>query len=544
MAFSEFKVAEKFARKHPGFEGMLNVVEDALVERRAMQRWPGVRANLDAMFAQVRDRIAALIAQRGPFERFCTAVYLKLAHHGDMMGLDAELAGYEDLLDRFPAIHSTRDAAGLAETLLDRWLSKHPYKANARNQGGGTGASPSQPAPKDQGHPSGGGDTSGQHKDDRQPQPKGENGGQPDGSSEPAPSKGASRRRSRRRKVGVGTDQKADGMPVGAQTVSPNGGSLISQAVAEAIAECVSRARNSTDYRVFTKQYDQIVTLSSAGDTETLALLAAGVDVVRRLRRGLANALRSAEKRWWRDDQVRGVLSPKTLYRLCTDRTQLDVFRVRSVVQGRSTAVSVVLDASGSMTSHKMDVARQAMRVLLEALADLKIATEAFTFTTGERFSLDDACRVTGREYTDLRARFSRFGNLEIGLIKRFEEPVKSALRRLPTICGTGLTPLGEAMQIGAARLVRRRENRKIMLVLTDGRAGCECGDGAAVAHAQYIANLCRRAGIELIGVGILDDSLCAIVADTIVIHRLNDLPAQLCKLLGRTLKRGVCHAG
>jgi len=191
-----------------------------------------------------------------------------------------------------------------------------------------------------------------------------------------------------------------------------------------------------------------------------------------------------------------------------------------------------------------MDVARQAMRVLLEALADLKIATEAFTFTTGERFSLDDACRVTGREYTDLRARFSRFGNLEIGLIKRFEEPVKSALRRLPTICGTGLTPLGEAMQIGAARLVRRRENRKIMLVLTDGRAGCECGDGAAVAHAQYIANLCRRAGIELIGVGILDDSLCAIVADTIVIHRLNDLPAQLCKLLGRTLKRGVCHAG
>ncbi len=77
VAFSDFGVAEEFAKKHPGFEGMLNVVEDALIERRAMQRWPGVRANLDSMFAQVRDRIVQLIAQRDPFDRFCTAVYLK-----------------------------------------------------------------------------------------------------------------------------------------------------------------------------------------------------------------------------------------------------------------------------------------------------------------------------------------------------------------------------------------------------------------------------------------------------------------------------------
>jgi hypothetical protein len=98
VAFSDFGVAEQFARKHLGFEGLLNVVEHALVERRAMDRWPGVRANLDAMFAQVRDRVAQLIAHRGPFDRFCTAVYLKLSHHNDLMGLDAEPAGYEDLM--------------------------------------------------------------------------------------------------------------------------------------------------------------------------------------------------------------------------------------------------------------------------------------------------------------------------------------------------------------------------------------------------------------------------------------------------------------
>ena len=99
VAFSDFGVAEQFAKKHPGCEGLLNVVEDALIERRAMERWPGVRRNLDMMFRQIRGRVAQLIQQRGPFDRFCTAVYLKLSHHGDLMGLDAELAGYEDLLD-------------------------------------------------------------------------------------------------------------------------------------------------------------------------------------------------------------------------------------------------------------------------------------------------------------------------------------------------------------------------------------------------------------------------------------------------------------
>ena len=63
VAFSDFSVVAAFSTEHPGYEGMLNVVEDALIERRAMQRWPGVRGNLDAMFRQIRDRVAAILAQ-------------------------------------------------------------------------------------------------------------------------------------------------------------------------------------------------------------------------------------------------------------------------------------------------------------------------------------------------------------------------------------------------------------------------------------------------------------------------------------------------
>ena len=566
VAFSDFGVAELFMKNHPGYEGMLNVVEDALIERRAMERWPGVRANLDAMFSQVRDRVIQLIIQRGPFDRFATAVYLKLAHHGDMLGLDQEILGYEDLLDRFTAVQTTHDAGGLAEQLLARWLSRHP----SPSQPAGRGRQPSASHSSD-GRLDGSSSASGQPPSEMNPAPQGpQTGSQPSGQTEskggsaaaspetqsdPAQgestspseaadsSEGTPQGRKKRTDQAAPTEVNGKRVP-GGQVAGRNGGTVIGQAVADAIADAVAELNNSSEYRVFTKQYDRIEEVAVAKESDVQLLLTTGTDVVRRLRRGLANALRSAEKRWWRDDQVRGSLSPRTLYRLCTDRRLLDVFRVRSTVQGRSTSICMIIDASGSMTASKMDVARRAMRVLLEALGDMKISTEAFTFTTGDKFNLMEAAKHSGQQHTQLQIRFSRFGNLEIGLVKRFDEPVKSALRRLPTIRGSGLTPLGEAMQIGAARLSARTESRRIMLVLTDGKAGCECGDGAAIDHAKHVADRCRKANIELIGVGIKDDGLRAIVPDSIVIHELADLPAQLCKLLGRTLQKGLHHVG
>ena len=562
VAFSDFKVVAEFSAKHPGYEGMLNVVEDALIERRAMQRWPGVRANLDAMFRQVRGRVAAILARSDAFHRFCTAVYLKLSHHEDMMGLEQEIADYGDLLDEFAGVRSTQDSAALAERILERWLTQRAQDAPQNR----TSDAPDQqehpdPASEDSGEPSGTReDRSDEHESDQSSGPPRDAGSESDkedpcqedeGDASDAPTDsppghaGDDAPASDQAPEGDGTNcsPSADGAtaPSGA---SGAGGTVIGEALAEAIADRVARCHSSSVYRVFTKEHDRIDLVPSTDERDVRELLQAGADEVRRLRRGLANALRSSEKRWWREDQGRGVLSPRTLHRLCIDQPRLDVFRTRSVVQGRSTAVSLVLDASGSMTSQKMAVARSAVRVLLEALDDLRIATEAITFTTGQAYDLNRAAMACGEEPTRMRDRFSRFGNLEIGLLKRFEDPVKDAMRRLPSIRGTGLTPLGEAMIIGAGGLAVRPESRKLMLVITDGKAGCESRGDAAHAHAIEVAGKVIRAGIELIGIGIKDDSLCEIVADTIVVHELRDLPAQLCKLLGRTLRKGLQHVG
>ena len=534
VAFSNFKVVAGFSKRHPGGKGLLNAVEDAFVERAAIQRWPGVRANLDKMFAGIRGRVAALIARRDAFDRFITAVYLKLSHHNDMMGLAAELSGYEDVLDRFAGVSRTRDSARLAEELLVRWRRQHPPEAAPQQApaDGSAAEAPSQDEDESEGL--------------RPAQGKPETG-TPDVSAddsaanspcagEPAPQGEADQNSA--------TEGDPPSPVSGTAIVGQGGGTLVTQALAEAIADRIADVDGSAEYRVYTRRYDRIEPIAAASDAEVRQLLSTGVDTVRRLRRGLANALRSAEKRWWREDQTRGALSPRTLYRLCTDRSRLDVFRRRSMVQGRSTAVCAVLDASGSMTEKKMKVARTAMRVLIEALADLGIPTHAFTFTTGDSYSMSRAERESGVASGDLHDRFSRVSNLEIGVIKEFGESAKIALRRLPSIHGGGLTPLGEAMAIGGSRLLPRPETRKIMLVLTDGRPGCEGVGPAARSHALHVAGLVRACGMDLIGIGIQDESLCGLIADTIVIRRIEELPAQLCKLMGRTLRKGVRNVG
>jgi cobalamin biosynthesis protein CobT len=494
--------------------------------------------------------------RRTEFDRFCTAVYLRLSHHKDMMGLEPLAAGYEDLLDEFLHVRTSKDSADLAERILARWLRQNPTEQAPASSSSVNGTKePGQSAgeaddeaddePSVDGAPDSGDD---QQDDDH-------TDGEADVSAAADQQAGFSDEET------PGADDHDDATGPGAQTgdksdepdeqAGGHGGvvsggigatTLLGEALTEAIGEIAASAPG--DYRVFTKQHDRVGIVPAAGEPQIKALLETGKDEVRRLRRGLANVLRSAEKRWWREDQARGVLSPRTLHRLCTDRSELNVFRTRSMVQGQSTAVSIVLDASGSMTTRKMVVVRESTRVLLEALADLKIPTEAFTFTTGNACCLNDAVEATGEDMTTLQQRFARFANLEISLIKQFGEPVKAALSRLPSIRGTGLTPLSEAMQIGAMRLLPRPETRKVMLVLTDGRPGCEGSEEAAMAHAQRVAGMITSAGIELIGVAVQDDALREIVADTIFVHELKDLPAQLCKLLGRTLQKGLRHVG
>ena len=91
------------------------------------------------------------------------------------------------------------------------------------------------------------------------------------------------------------------------------------------------------------------------------------------------------------------------------------------------------------------------------------------------------------------------------------------------SLTATGSTPMTEAIWFGAASLLRCREPRKVLLVMTDGQPN------ESLSTLELLQR-CRDSGIETVGVGLgLDVSHLFPIA--ITINDLSELRAQLFEL-------------
>ena len=93
-------------------------------------------------------------------------------------------------------------------------------------------------------------------------------------------------------------------------------------------------------------------------------------------------------------------------------------------------------------------------------------------------------------------------------------------------------------MQYAWSRLSQRPEKRKVMIVLSDGSPAAETsfGDGHLRKHLRsVIANL-KDAKCELIGIGILDDSVEAFYDKHVVVSSLEDLAGSAMDQIARVL--------
>ena len=297
-------------------------------------------------------------------------------------------------------------------------------------------------------------------------------------------------------------------------------------------------AKPTLCYRPYTTEHDRIVVVPPADEQTTAAFRESSSAIVKPLKLGLMRALFSEEKRRWIEQQERGQLSVRNLYRLNIDQDNHKVFRKRELTIGRMTCVTLCLDLSTSMAGERLRLARQAVLAITEALEQLRVPCEVLGFGTGQEFSIRDAHNITRYSLSKLRRLYSRFANLVIKIIKQYGEPCSSSTPRLAKVTCGGMTPLGEALLLTAQRIQRRREQRRIMLVCTDGKPDCEAGHQRAMSYAQQVVRQLVAEGIEVVGVSILDNSLSRIIDDTIVVHRLEELPDQLVHQLGRTIKR------
>ena len=122
-------------------------------------------------------------------------------------------------------------------------------------------------------------------------------------------------------------------------------------------------------------------------------------------------------------------------------------------------------------------------------------------------------------------------------IFKTFEEPWRKAAGRLGNVTTMSLTPLGESLLFAGRRLAQRPEKRKVLFCLTDGKPVVGAwNEQVTFDHACQAVKKLTAAGVETVGIGILEQSVGAIFPHHAVINNLQELPkgflGQLCSVL------------
>ncbi len=274
------------------------------------------------------------------------------------------------------------------------------------------------------------------------------------------------------------------------------------------------------DYKVFTTAFDETVGAEELCDEEELDRLRAFLDkqlanlqgVVGRLANRLQRRLMAQQNRSWDFDLEEGYLDPARLVRVVIDPMQPLSFKQERDTKFRDTVVSLVLDNSGSMRGRPITVAATCADILARTLERCGVSVEILGFTTRawkgeqarEKWLKDGKPPAPGR-LNDLRHI----------VYKSADAPWRRARRNLGLMMREGLLKEnidGEALLWAHNRLIGRPEQRKIMMMISDGApvddSTLSVNPGNYLErHLRAVIELIEdRSPVELLAIGIGHD--------------------------------------
>jgi cobaltochelatase CobT len=318
-------------------------------------------------------------------------------------------------------------------------------------------------------------------------------------------------------------DQSADGdsteeMEAGEQDAAP--GDDLSESVFAAPSRRNWDLSPPTDYKAFTTRFDEIVESQELCDEEELGRLRAYLDqqmgglsnVVTRLANRLQRRLLAQQARSWDFDQEEGLLDAARLARVVVNPRHALSFKIEKETEFRDTVVSLLIDNSGSMRGRPIAIAAICGDILARTLERCGVSTEILGFTTRgwKGGQSREAWLAAGRPPNP-----GRLNDLRHIVYKRADEPYRHARRNLGLMMREGLLKEnidGEALLWAHNRLLARPEERRILMVISDG---APVDDSTASANGgtylerhlrQVIEWIEKRSPVELIAIGIGHD--------------------------------------
>jgi cobaltochelatase CobT len=273
-------------------------------------------------------------------------------------------------------------------------------------------------------------------------------------------------------------------------------------------------------YKTFTTAHDEIIGAEDLCDAEELTRLRAYLDhqltglqgAVGRLANRLQRRLMAKQNRSWTFDLEEGVLDVSRLSRVVTDPMAALSFKLEDETKFRDTVVSLLLDNSGSMRGRPIMVAALCADILARTLERCAVKVEILGFTTrawkggGAREDWMKAGKPAGP---------GRLNDLRHIIYKSADAPLRRARKNLGLMMREGLLKEnidGEALQWAHDRLMARPEQRRILMVISDGAPVDD--STLSVNSGNYLERHLRdviefietRSPVELIAIGIGHD--------------------------------------
>ncbi|MFY2822480.1 cobaltochelatase CobT-related protein [Ruegeria sp. MALMAid1280] len=310
---------------------------------------------------------------------------------------------------------------------------------------------------------------------------------------------------------------------------------------------------NPRPYRVFTTQHDRVVHANDLAPSASLREARLRLDArmseyraeVTRLVSRLQRRILAQQTRQWEFDLEEGLIDAAKLDRVVINPGFEHAYKQETDSPFRDTVVTLLIDNSGSMRGKQVETACVVAELLAAALERCAISTEILGFTT--------SAWKGGRSYKDwLRAgKPAEPGRLNDVLHIIYKDAATPLRRARDSICAM-LSPSilkenidGEALEWAAVRLLQRPEQRKILIVLSDGapvdQATLERNEDKAILDRhlhEVIAHVGTNSSVQLCAIGIRHD-VSAHYPISRRVDRVEDLADVVVDLLDQLLQPG-----
>ena len=485
-----------------------NALEQARVEAVGARSLKGVRDNLDAALTMRLDRMGALRVADPARVPLAEAVGLiarerltgQRAPDGAVALLDLVRDDLEaragPALDALAAAADDQTAFAEAARGVLRALELDPGDADPDDTSGEEGEDQPEPDAGEQDDP-----------DDQDEEQEGGEGGQ---SMDGASDDDAERERQAR----------PEGSPVEMDGEASDPDAQIDEGAQPNTARPNDDGRSFDGYRIFTEAYDEIVDASELCDPNELSRLRSLLDnqlsafstVVTRLANRLQRKLLAQQNRSWMFDLEEGMLDTARLTRIITDPTAPLSFKAESESPFRDTVVTLLLDNSGSMRGRPIMVTAVCADILARTLERCGVKVEILGFTTRAwKGGQSKKAWVNAGKPTDP----GRLNDLRHIVYKAADAPWRRAKKNLGLMMREGLLKEnidGEALLWAHDRLMRRSEQRRVLMVVSDGSPVDDSTQSANSAlyldrHLRQVIDWIEtRSPVELSAIGIGHD--------------------------------------